>query len=329
MLVNPGFPASTRGWAVPATLRWFLDEVFAACQDGGVHDDPAPDDRQVPGGGVAGADGPTGHRSGPEEPDPADLWLDEMLARVRSGRSLAPARGCDDPTAPTAEDGRTDEDSQDEDSQDDDVARPDHLEASLVCPPGYQRHGRDRWRYEATARLVPGARDVTLASLYDFGRSPDGSSVLVPVLQARTEPELAWVLELDPPAKMGFELTTGDGRGRTVLEVPAGEWEGRAGRVIGLVAPELVPHRLLDIEGVARVAGVTPQTVSTYLARGRMPEPVGRLGNSPVWTRPQIQHWLAARPGQGVGGGRPASTGRRRQAGSTGSGTGRASSSSM
>jgi hypothetical protein len=45
---------------------------------------------------------------------------------------------------------------------------------------------------------------------------------------------------------------------------------------------------------------VTPATITAYLARRRMPEPVTRIGNSPIWTRPVIHHWLATRPGQGV-----------------------------
>jgi predicted DNA-binding transcriptional regulator AlpA len=64
---------------------------------------------------------------------------------------------------------------------------------------------------------------------------------------------------------------------------------------------------LLDRAGVADYIGVKPTTISTYLYEGVMPEPAVRLGRTrrPVWTRQQIDEWVASRPGQGAGGGRP------------------------
>jgi predicted DNA-binding transcriptional regulator AlpA len=64
---------------------------------------------------------------------------------------------------------------------------------------------------------------------------------------------------------------------------------------------------LLDRRGVAEHIGVKPTTISTYLYEGQMPEPALRLGRTrrPVWTRQQIDEWVASRPGQGAGGGRP------------------------
>jgi predicted DNA-binding transcriptional regulator AlpA len=79
-----------------------------------------------------------------------------------------------------------------------------------------------------------------------------------------------------------------------------GEWERRADIPVGLWAPELTAGRLLGIADVARLAGVSPATVTAYLARRRMPSPVTRVGNSPVWSRPIIRQWLASRPGQGA-----------------------------
>ena len=56
---------------------------------------------------------------------------------------------------------------------------------------------------------------------------------------------------------------------------------------------------LLDTAAVARLAGVGRSTIAAYLSRGYMPAPAMRLGQSPVWTREQIDAWLANRAGQG------------------------------
>lgn len=73
----------------------------------------------------------------------------------------------------------------------------------------------------------------------------------------------------------------------------------------------------LDTLEVARMVGVTYNTVRYYLQQARanrragtpkqgdLPEPDRVFGRSPVWRRSTITRWLAARPGQGAGGGRP------------------------
>jgi|SRR5581483_4393237 len=168
--------------------------------------------------------------------------------------------------------------------------------ADLPAPhtPGYRRDRRGTWRYAANGRAVPGARDLTLRWLYRF--PTQRGSILVPVDQVRNEAELAWCLAWK------HTLTTRiiDGHSVTVIAVPGGEWERRADIPIGLWAPELAASRLLAIADVARIAGVSPATITAYLARRRMPPPVTRIGNSPVWTRPVVDHWLTTRPGQGV-----------------------------
>ena len=79
-------------------------------------------------------------------------------------------------------------------------------------------------------------------------------------------------------------LTTALSSGRvvTVVRIPVGEWERRADIPIGLWAPELNASRLLGVADVARIAGVSPATITAYLARRRMPPPVTRIGNSPA-----------------------------------------------
>jgi predicted DNA-binding transcriptional regulator AlpA len=58
---------------------------------------------------------------------------------------------------------------------------------------------------------------------------------------------------------------------------------------------------------VAQRAGVSPRTIASYAARGQMPKPSACdcCGHSPTWTWDEITAWLANRPGQGAGGGRP------------------------
>lgn len=167
--------------------------------------------------------------------------------------------------------------------------------ADLAAPgtPGYVRDRRGTWRYAATGQAVPGARDLTLRSLYRFPTHQ--GRVLVPVDLVRAERELAWCLAWKDT--LTTRLT--GGRSITVVRIPLAEWERRADVPFGLWAPELTATRLLGIADVARLAGVTPATVAAYLSRRRMPSPVARIGNSPVWSRPLIAQWLAARPGQG------------------------------
>jgi predicted DNA-binding transcriptional regulator AlpA len=160
--------------------------------------------------------------------------------------------------------------------------------------PGYLRDRRGTWRYSATGQAVPAARDLTLRWLYRF--PVRRSHVLVPLDQVRTEAELGWCMTW----KHTLTTSLWSGRSVSVVQVPVGEWERRADIPIGLWAPELTVARLLGIGDVARIAGVTPATITAYLARRRMPPPVSRIADSPVWSRPVIRHWMASRPGQGV-----------------------------
>ncbi len=61
----------------------------------------------------------------------------------------------------------------------------------------------------------------------------------------------------------------------------------------------------LTTADAAALVGVDPATWRKYVSDGRAPQPDGRLGRTPWWTRSTIDAWLAARPGQGKGGGRP------------------------
>lgn len=56
---------------------------------------------------------------------------------------------------------------------------------------------------------------------------------------------------------------------------------------------------------VARHLNVTPATVRKYAALGMLPDPDGKVAQSPWWWPDTIRTWHASRPGRGVGGGRP------------------------
>lgn len=84
----------------------------------------------------------------------------------------------------------------------------------------------------------------------------------------------------------------------------------------------------MTIGEVAEALGVKPRTISQWMVRSQstpdpkskrpdgkrlyadhpFPRPARYAGGSPEWERsrlPEIKHWYATRPGQGVGGGRP------------------------
>ncbi len=58
-----------------------------------------------------------------------------------------------------------------------------------------------------------------------------------------------------------------------------------------------------DRKAVAEALGITPATVSRYLAdrnnrnRYDFPVPDGRLGNAPWWYSTTVERWRAKRPG--------------------------------
>lgn len=60
----------------------------------------------------------------------------------------------------------------------------------------------------------------------------------------------------------------------------------------------------LDTEAVARLLGLTPDTIATYRTRyahgpNPCPTPAGKVGGHPYWTDPQAWiGWSARRPGR-------------------------------
>ena len=55
------------------------------------------------------------------------------------------------------------------------------------------------------------------------------------------------------------------------------------------------PSSLVTMSQIAELAGVATATVRTWLARGKLPPPTDRFGQSPVWLRAEIVFWLRGR----------------------------------
>jgi predicted DNA-binding transcriptional regulator AlpA len=52
---------------------------------------------------------------------------------------------------------------------------------------------------------------------------------------------------------------------------------------------------LLDSRAAAERAGVTWQSWRAYVATGRAPAPICRVGEAPAWTREQVDAWVDRR----------------------------------
>lgn len=61
----------------------------------------------------------------------------------------------------------------------------------------------------------------------------------------------------------------------------------------------------LSLADIAERVGVEASTIRTYRSQGRLPEPDAMTGPTPGWLPETVDEWMAARPGRGVGGGRP------------------------
>jgi predicted DNA-binding transcriptional regulator AlpA len=53
---------------------------------------------------------------------------------------------------------------------------------------------------------------------------------------------------------------------------------------------------IVGLKEVAELLGVRPPTISSYLSRGQMIEPLAQLACGPVWLRSDIVAWDGRRP---------------------------------
>ena len=52
---------------------------------------------------------------------------------------------------------------------------------------------------------------------------------------------------------------------------------------------------MLDSRAVAKMLGVSYETVRWHRKKGNLPEPAAMFGQSPAWTRSTIEEWDATR----------------------------------
>ncbi len=151
----------------------------------------------------------------------------------------------------------------------------------------YRRDLDGIWRDARDGTVIAGASDLTLADLYEPPLLAGVRSV--PRRWARRHPDhpLAWVFAHAASADVGT---------REPIAVPAEVWDRHAARPVAMTAPELHPHNLIGVDGVAELIGVAAATVRAYVTRGQMPAPVVRIGGAPVWPRALIERWLSSRP---------------------------------
>jgi hypothetical protein len=165
----------------------------------------------------------------------------------------------------------------------------------VFIPDGYVRDPDGRWRYVDDGEYVPGARDVTLGSLWRF--RVEGEHVLVRTSAILADATLSWCRSWAD----GVQYVPGRrGRhGHEVTLVDREEWEIRRRDVVGVSAPELALNRLIGVRDVARIMGVEESTVRAYLARGYLPKSARPEPLGVAWSLPVILKRLEQRSGQG------------------------------
>lgn len=54
-------------------------------------------------------------------------------------------------------------------------------------------------------------------------------------------------------------------------------------------------EKFLSAPECAELAGIAPDTFTSYVNRGYAPEPVGRVGNRRIWDRATVEAWVSQR----------------------------------
>lgn len=154
----------------------------------------------------------------------------------------------------------------------------------------YRRDPAGVWRYLIGGQPVPGARDITLDERYlACERVLHGGRRWVVLDRGwlsgpRGRAELAG-LAAGPRHGPGEMLVAGD----VLLADPDA--------VVDLYAPELAADALIGMVEIAALTGTEDATVRSWLYRGVLPAPAFLVGPRPIplWARPPIQLWAAAR----------------------------------
>ncbi len=154
-------------------------------------------------------------------------------------------------------------------------------------PSSFRRDKLGRWRHHLGGGYVSKAADVRLRDGFAFERTE--STVYVPTAVVRCQPLFRFCI--------GYPMSI---RGVwPCFEVPADLFDEYGSESVGFIAPEVALPFLVDTAGFAAFLNVSPRTVSAYLARGTLPEPVARIGSSPVWSLTQLSLWVEHRAVEG------------------------------
>jgi hypothetical protein len=149
----------------------------------------------------------------------------------------------------------------------------------------YTRDNGGRWRYAADKTFVPGAKDLHAKDIWK-PHSLGTEWVEFPALITRT-PHYKWASqwwatteEQPPPSRPGNAIISAD------------EWHDQQNKIIGLSAPELAPHAMINTNQLAHMLGIAPRTASSYLARGYLPKATINIEHHPLWSVPVIVRTL-------------------------------------
>jgi predicted DNA-binding transcriptional regulator AlpA len=91
---------------------------------------------------------------------------------------------------------------------------------------------------------------------------------------------------------------------RLFFQEDPGTWLRGLGRILhgGAVVPVVVrddAEAVLTRDEVARRVGVSSGTWGGYVSRGQAPQPVRKVGATPLWSARAVDEWQASRPGRG------------------------------
>lgn len=153
----------------------------------------------------------------------------------------------------------------------------------------YWRDPAGVWRYRIGGQAVPGARDVTVDERYlACERVLRGGRRWVVL-------ERGWVTGPRARAELvGFaDATQQEGHLLVAEDVLLADPDA----VVDLSAPELAADALIGMVEIASITGAEQATVRSWLHRGVLPVPAAMVGPRliPLWARPPIQLWAAAR----------------------------------
>jgi hypothetical protein len=162
-----------------------------------------------------------------------------------------------------------------------DVVRVTARDAEVVAdslqihvPAGYIRDLNGVWRYSWSAR-VPRAVDLTPARLVQARHHDNVVAVPVWALRGPLEPLSDHAALLGEWGYIDLAL-----------------WAACRSRPLGVIAPELAPEMMLDLQSLSALLGYLPGTVRNMHSRGSLPPPQRVLGRTPLWARPVVERWI-------------------------------------